>query len=62
MSSIQHSIQTTNVSCPWTKGLVEGINRSLQDYLRCITTENDTNYTEWLSDVKFSEIHKYQQP
>ena len=37
---------------PWTNGLVEGMNRSLQDYLRCIINGNDTRYTEWSIDVK----------
>ena len=37
---------------PWTNGLVEGMNRSLQEYLRCIINGNDTNYTEWSADVK----------
>ena len=29
------------------------MNRSLQEYLRCIMNGNDTEYTEWLTDVKF---------
>ena len=37
---------------PWTNGLVEGMNRSLQEYLRCIIIGNDTKYTEWSADVK----------
>ena len=37
---------------PWTNGLVEGMNRSLQEYLRCIINGNDTKYTEWSADVK----------
>ena len=37
---------------PWTNGLVEGMNRSLQEYLRCIINGNDTQYTEWSTDVK----------
>ena len=37
---------------PWTNGLVEGMNPSLQDYLRCIINGNDTRYTEWSADVK----------
>ena len=37
---------------PWTKGLVEGMNRSLEEYLRCIINGNDTRYTEWSADVK----------
>ena len=36
---------------PWTNGSVEGKNRSLQDYLRCIINGNDTKYTEWSTDV-----------
>ena len=36
----------------WTNGLVEGLNRSLQEYLRCIINGNDTKYTEWSTDVK----------
>ena len=37
---------------PWTIVLVEGMNRSLQEYLRCIINGNDKNYTEWSTDVK----------
>ena len=37
---------------PWTNGLVEGMNRSLQEYLRCIINGNDTGYTEWSTDVR----------
>ena len=37
---------------PWTNGLVEGRNRSLQEYLRCVINGNDTRYTEWSTDVK----------
>ena len=28
------------------------MNRSLQEYLRCIINGNDTKYTEWSADVK----------
>ena len=37
---------------PWTNGLVEGMNHSLQEYLRCIINGNDTRYTEYSTDVK----------
>ena len=37
---------------PWTNGLVEGMSRSLQEYLKCIINGNDTRYTEWSTDVK----------
>ena len=35
----------------WTNGLVEGMNRSLKYYLRCIINGNDTKYTELSTDV-----------
>ena len=38
---------------PSTKGLVEDMNRSLQEYLRCIINGNDTRYTEWSAYVNF---------
>ena len=41
---------------PWTNGLVEGMNRLLRDYLRCIINGNDTTYTEWSTDVLFSTL------
>ena len=41
---------------PWTNGLVEGMNRSLQEYLRCIINGNDTRYTEWSADVKLFHL------
>ena len=33
-------------------GQTEGMNRLLKEYLRCIIIGNDTQYTEWLADVK----------
>ena len=48
--NIKHKPRTSHA--PWTKGLVEGMNRSLQEYLRCIINGNDTRYTEWSADVK----------
>ena len=47
---IKHKPRTSHA--PWTNGLVEGMNRSLQEYLRCIIIGNDTRYTEWSADVK----------
>ena len=37
---------------PLTNGLVEGTNRSSQEYLRCVINGNDSKYTESSSDVK----------
>ena len=34
------------------KRLSRGMNRSLQEYLRCIINGNDTKYTERSADVK----------
>ena len=48
--NIKHKPRTSHA--PWTNGLVEGVNRSLQEYLRCIINGNDTRYTEWSADVK----------
>ena len=48
--NIKHKPCTSHA--PWTNGLVEGMNRSLQEYLRCIINGNDTRYTEWSTDVK----------
>ena len=47
---IKHKPRTSHA--PWTNGLVESMNRSLQKYLRCIINGNDTRYTEWSTDVK----------
>ena len=47
---IKHKPRTSHA--PWTKGSVEGMNRSLQEYLRCIINGNNTRYTEWSADVK----------
>ena len=46
----KHKPRTSCV--PWTNGLVEGMNRLLQEFLRCIINGNDTPYTEWSTDVK----------
>ena len=48
--NIKHKPRTSHAL--WTNGLVEGMNRSLQQYLRCIINGNDTRYTEWSADVK----------
>ena len=48
--NIKHKPRTSHA--PWTNGLVEGMNRSLQEYLRCIINGNDTRYTEWSADEK----------
>ena len=45
----KHKPRTSHA--PGTNGLVEGMNRSLQEYLRCIINGNDTRYTEWSTDV-----------
>ena len=42
-------------------GLVEGMNRSLQEYLRCIFNGNDIRYTEWPSDVKLFPLSNNSQ-
>ena len=39
-----------------TNALVEGMNRSLQEYVRCIINGNDTRYTEWSADVNFFSL------
>ena len=48
--NFKHKPRTSHA--PWTIGLVEGMNRSRQEYLRCIINGNDTRYTEWSTDVK----------
>ena len=48
--NIKHKPRTSHA--PRTNGLVESMNRSLQEYLRCIINGNDTRYTEWSTDVK----------
>ena len=58
MKSLRYVIYTTlnrktRIShAPWTNGLVKGMNRSLQEYLRCIINRNDAKYTGWSTDVK----------
>ena len=46
----KHKPRTSHA--PWTIGLVEGMKRSFQEYLRCIIIGIDTRYTEWSADVK----------
>ena len=48
--NIKHKPRTSHA--PWTNGLVEGMIRSIQEYLRCTINGNDTRYTEWSADVK----------
>ena len=48
--NIKHKPRTSHA--PWTNGLVEGTNRSLREYLRCIINGNDTRFTEWSADVR----------
>ena len=42
-SNIKHKPSTSHA--PWTNGLVEGMNRSLQEYLRCIINGNEKKKT-----------------
>ena len=42
--NIKHQPRTSHA--PWSNGLVKGMNRSLQEYLRCIINGNDTKNTE----------------
>ena len=37
------------------------MNRSLQEYLRCIINGNDTKYTEWSADVKLFPLANNSQ-
>ena len=46
----KHKPRTSHAA--WTNGLVEDMNRSLQEYLRCIINGNDIRYTEWSADIK----------
>ena len=48
--NIKHQPRTSHA--PWTNGLAQDKNHSLQKCLRCIKNENDTRYTEWSTDVK----------
>ena len=41
--NFKHKPRTSHA--PWTNRLVEGMKRSLQEYLRCIINGNDTRYT-----------------
>ena len=50
LHNIKHKPRTSHAT--WTNRLVEVMNRSLQEYLRCIINGNDTKYTEWSADVK----------
>ena len=50
LHNVKHKPSTSQA--PWTNGLVESLNRSLQEYLKCIINGNDTRYTEWSTDVK----------
>ena len=48
--NIRHKPRTPHA--PWSNGLVEGLNRSLQEYFRCTVNGNDNKNTEWSADVK----------
>ena len=54
LDKIKHKKGTFHA--PWTNGLVEGRNRSLQEYLRYIINRNDTRYTEWSRDVQLFSL------
>ena len=57
--NIKHKPSTSHA--PWTKGLVEGMNCSLQEYLRCIINGNDTRCTERSTDVKLFPLSHNSQ-
>ena len=48
--NIRHKPRTSHA--PWTNSFVEGMNCSLQEYLRCIINGKDNKYAEWSTDVK----------
>ena len=52
--NVKHKQRTSQAS--WTNGLLEGINCSLHEYIRCIINGNDTKHTEWSTDVKLSPL------
>ena len=54
LCNIKHKPLTSHA--PWTNGLVEDMNRSRQEYLRCIINGNNTRYTEWPTDVKLFQL------
>ena len=56
---IKHKPQFSHA--PWTNGLVKGMNRSLQENLRCIIKGNDKKYTEWSTDVKLFPLASNSQ-
>ena len=62
----RHKTRTSHA--PWTNGLVEGMNHSLQEYRRCIINGNDTRYTECSTDViifphilYFTKLQQHQE-
>ena len=56
---IKHKPRTSHA--PWTNGLFEGMNRSLQENLRCIINGNDTRCIEWSADVKIFPLSHNSQ-
>ena len=46
---------------PWTNGIVEGMNRSLQDYLRYLINGNDKKNIDWSTDVKLVPLEHNSQ-
>ena len=57
--NIKHKPLTSHA--PWTNGVADGMNLSLQKYLRSIINGNDTRYTEWSTDVKLFPL-SYNSP
>ena len=44
--------QSRNSHALWMNGLVDGMNRSLQEHLRCIIKGDDKKYIDMSTDVK----------
>ena len=57
--NIKQKTRTSHTA--WTNGLVEGMNRSLQKYLRCIVYGNDTRYTQSSTDEKLFPLSQNSQ-
>ena len=57
--NIKHKPHTSHA--PWTNGLVEAMNLSLKEYLRCIINGNDTRYTVWSTDVNLFPLSDFSQ-
>ena len=57
MACTQNKHKPRASNAPLNIGLVEGMNCSIQEYLRCFINGKDAKHSEWSTDVKLFPLY-----